>query len=169
MTNTDSRLRRVLVDLGLALLNATLILVAVCLFFAWRTARTVDGIAETLVSNIEIVEPLRNDVNALTSEVTALREDLATITSQTGNLTSESAAALEAKIAAFDARIDGVQTKVETARQRIGTALADPDALIEQAIRTATDQAARNMADFAGCALPTPPTPGSTVAAPPPN
>ena len=50
---------KVLKDLALALVNATLILVAVCLFLAWQLSRTVEGLLANAAGQLQVVEPLR--------------------------------------------------------------------------------------------------------------
>ena len=59
---------KTLKDLALALLNATLLLIALCLFLAWLVSSRVDGMLATFASNLELVGPLREDVQAMTAE-----------------------------------------------------------------------------------------------------
>ncbi|MFT7596253.1 MAG: hypothetical protein ACI8R4_003588, partial [Paracoccaceae bacterium] len=74
--------------LGLALINATLILIVLCLFLAWKVTSRVDDLASNFAQNLNTVAPLREDIQGATSEMAALRSDLATLKAQSGDVSS---------------------------------------------------------------------------------
>ncbi|MFV0514865.1 MAG: hypothetical protein ACK5MY_14745 [Jhaorihella sp.] len=139
---------KTLKDLALALLNATLLLIALCLFLAWQVASKVDGMIATFASNLEIVAPLREDVQAMTGEVAALRTDLA-------SLSSQGAEAGSATMRAVQNRVAALETQLSQAGARIDALLQAPGALVDQAIdRTMTSAASefsRAINDIRGC------------------
>jgi hypothetical protein len=140
MANDRRRLPRVLADLGLALLNATLILVALCLFLAWQTARQMNDLAGTFAQNLIEVEPLRDELRQTRAEIGGLRDDLAGLGSAGGAL-SDSA---EAGIAALQTRVDGMVGRLD--------ALAGaPERLTAMAVTQITDGMARTITRFSGC------------------
>lgn len=138
---------KALKDLAIALINATLILVALCLFLAWRLFDTVDGITATFAQNLELVAPLRDDIGGVREELAALRSDLDTLTTTTGTLSSDAARRLEQRVVAMEARMDGV-------RGRIDGLLEDPGQLVDRAIDTAADEAVESVARLRGCVPP---------------
>ncbi|MEO0989408.1 MAG: hypothetical protein AAFX00_00500 [Pseudomonadota bacterium] len=72
-----SRLGRTLFNLFLACLNATLILVAVCLFLGLRLNSEVEDVAEHFSAGMLRLDAVGSEVAALREEVALLREDLA--------------------------------------------------------------------------------------------
>lgn len=135
---------KVLKDLALALLNATLILVALCLFLAWKTASTLDGLTETFAQNLQIVAPLRSDVQNMKEELSGLRQDLASLASQGGETGQIVLQRVQERVAAMDARVTEVQTRIQT--------LVDtPEILLDRAIETSADAFARSVSEIRGC------------------
>ena len=64
-------------QLALALLNATLILLALCLWLGWGAASAVRDVSGDMAMRKEVLTGLRDDLQGLTAEVAALRSDLA--------------------------------------------------------------------------------------------
>ncbi|PRY23668.1 hypothetical protein CLV78_104159 [Aliiruegeria haliotis] len=159
MSETSSRLVRVLRDLLLAMLNATLILIAICLFLGLRLAHTVDGLTETFADNLISAEPLRDDVQGMTGEIAALRADLDAIRAQSGQLTSETAQRLEDRLQAFDARIAEIGTRAADVHARIDAVAMDPSALVEQAADHLVASVAARFGTLGTCEPPGPTTP----------
>lgn len=135
---------KVLKDLALALLNATLILIALCLFLAWKTASTMDGLTETFAQNLQIVAPLRGDVQSMKEELSGLRQDLATLASQGGETSQVVLQRVQERVAAMDTRVTEVQSRIQS--------LADtPEVLLNQVIETSADAFARSVSEIRGC------------------
>ncbi len=138
---------KVIKDLFLALLNATLILVAVCLFLGWKLMSTVDGVVSNAAANLEVLRPLREEVAGMREEVQGLRSDLATMADGADGISAAAAERLQLRAEALEARMDEV-------RSQISTSLGSPEELIDHSIETAADAAARSIADLRGCSLP---------------
>lgn len=71
------------------MLNATLILLALCLWLRWQLASTVHSAADAFAKGMTAIEPLTKNVEFLGSEVLALRGDIGAI--QTSTLDAQSA------------------------------------------------------------------------------
>ncbi len=154
MSDTSSRLLRALRDLGIALINATLILVVIALLLGLKLSNQVDRITSDFARNLVSAEPLRNDVQAMTGELSALRSDLAGIREQSGELTSETAQALTARLEIFEARLDKVSERMETVRDRVQSIELDPKAMFDRAVETAANQVVVSAGQLAGCEMP---------------
>lgn len=138
------RLGHVIKNLALAMLNATLILLALCLWLAWKLSAEIDDITDDFASNLIKVQPLRDDIATLTGQVGLLRQDLE-------QLRGESAGAAEAAIARLSERTDQLDaglTKVNGLFDRLS---ADPEALLDQATRSAVSQLANEAQDMMHC------------------
>lgn len=122
-------------DLALALLNATLLLIAVCLFLAWKTSVKVDGMVATFASHLEVVGPLRTDVQDMRGEIAALHSDLAALASQTGEAGS-------AKLEAVRQRVAGIDSRLSEAGAKIDALVQEPARLVDQIITTTMSTAA---------------------------
>ena len=150
MTTPARRLRRTVGELALALLNATLILAALCLFLAWRAAATVEQVTETVTTaaagHLAAVAPLRDELGAARGELAALRADLDRLSA--GGAVSD---ALSARLAAAEARLDALSDR---AGQVIDTLPRDAGALVDRAVTRGVDRAGRWAAGLRGCTLP---------------
>ncbi|WP_146345104.1 hypothetical protein [Falsiphaeobacter marinintestinus] len=136
---------KTLKDLALALLNATLILVAVCLFLGWKLSSTVDGVLTGFASKIQIVGPMRDDVKMMTAELSALRSDLASL--NTGDLSPEIMSRVQT-------RIDQVGVRMDKMGGRLDEITALPQTMLDQSIRTLGNEAAHTVNDIRGCVPP---------------
>lgn len=147
-----SRFWRVLRNLLLAMINATLILVALCLWLVWQLTSEVNSITDD-VTTLRPLQPLRDDVTALTGEIRGLRAEIAAA----GDELDEGQAAAQA-LQRLAARADQLEAQLTAIVQRSAAVVEDPD----QAIARATAVAAGVMGDelqaLAGCyAQPDPP------------
>ncbi|WP_164661276.1 hypothetical protein [Tropicibacter sp. Alg240-R139] len=138
---------RTLKDLALALLNATLLLLALCLFLAWKVGMTVDGLTATFSENLIKITPLRDEVAGLRSDLSDIHADLAAIKTQSGAYSAVALNRLQQKVEALETNVQGVQSRV---RQLVDT----PELLIDHTIETAADALTRSISDVAGCARP---------------
>jgi D-arabinose 5-phosphate isomerase GutQ len=121
-------------NLILALLNATLILTALCLWLSWKAFSAVEGVSGNLENAAEKVVPLRSDVAALTTEIASLRAAIA----DRGAAATAADAAMTAQLARIEDQLaeissgvtefatqqeDTLQTLVETAFAGLGVSL----------------------------------------------
>lgn len=132
----DHSIGRKVGGLLLALLNATLILAALCLWFAWGALSSAERVAAQLNEAAEAVLPLRAEIVTLSGEIAATRAELATLRTEGAG----DRAALEQRIAGVEAELARLTTAV--------TALgADPEALIDRAVTSAFDGLGATVAD----------------------
>ncbi|NDR59026.1 hypothetical protein [Aliiruegeria sabulilitoris] len=154
MSDTSSRLLRALRDLAIALINATLILVLLCLILGWKLLDRVDNVAANFARNIVSVEPLRGDVQSMTTEIAALRSDLAAIRENSGQATSEAAQAVATRLESVEARIETVDDRMTAFRERVQSIELDPEVLAARAVETAANQFVISAGQLAGCEMP---------------
>ncbi|AVO39342.1 hypothetical protein [Pukyongiella litopenaei] len=140
---------RLLKNLVLALLNATLLLAAVCLFLLWQLSKTVDRIAVDFASNLEIVAPLNDEIQTVRDEVAGLRADLASLQSGSSELSAEARARIGASSARIEAQLDEMR---DSLRDLAGT----PERLVDHAITTAAESFGAKAAELRGCTAPEP-------------
>ncbi len=138
---------KALKDLALALVNATLILIALCLFLAWKLADTVDHATSNFAQNLISVAPLREDIQGATTELAALRADLAKVSAQSGDMQS-------ASLKRIQTGVDHIKEDLDNARQSIADLSQAPARLVDHAIETATGQLAQGINDVRGCVPP---------------
>ena len=143
MWRTD--VMKTLKDLFLALLNATLILVALCLFLGWRMMATVDTVSDRVTASIAELTPLRDEIAGVRAELSGLRADLA---AAPGTVAS----------ARLQNRLDGLETRLDGMQARMASLATLPDQLLDRAFETAADRMARGVAELRGCQ----PAPGGT-------
>ncbi|MEQ9694039.1 hypothetical protein [Shimia sp. SDUM112013] len=142
---------KVIKDLLLALINATLLLAAVCLFFLWQVSNTVERAAGAFAAQLNVLEPVSTELGNLTAEVAALRGDMQVLASSSGELASVTAQRIQA-------RVDRIQTDLDTMRantqQVVANAKAAPEKLVTTAVTTATDNLSTLAFDLRGCTRP---------------
>lgn len=107
---------KVIKDLMLAVLNATLILIALCLFLAWQLAQTTQAVVDRAAQAVDRVAPVQTELAELNSEISGLRADLAEVRDGAGDQLSDGVQAaserLEARIEGLENRIDGIQARL---------------------------------------------------------
>lgn len=118
---------KVLKDLLLACINATLILVALCLFLLWQLSGTVERISGEFAKNLDVLSPVSTRIESLTQEVSALRADLA------------NASASEA----VRTRLSQLEAEAQRLNDTLVKISETPERLMEASI-TATAQSATN-------------------------
>lgn len=138
---------RTLKDLLIAMLNATLILLALCLFLGWKLASTMNGITTNLTDNLQLAAPVREQAKGIREELAALRGELASLNSGTGTLDSATAQRIDAALI----RLDGMEEKIGAVQARIISLAESPDQVIDHAIQTSADAVADRIIAIRGC------------------
>lgn len=144
---------KTLKDLALAFVNATLVLVVLSLFLAWRLTLSVDGMVGNLAENLTIVGPLRADLQTMTREVAALRDDLDRLAGQTGNVSDRALKAVNARLDQMQGRLDRDGARMDELAALPGRIVQD---VIETALGTTADRLARTVRDIRQCTAPPP-------------
>jgi len=140
----DRSLGKTIWNLGLALFNATLILIALCLWFGWQIMKEANALTTSVANSIVSAEPLRDDMTELTDELARLRQDVQSMRFQTE-------AAQSATLAAIGARVDQANERMTTLSDRINTIVREPEQLIDHAIDRSADAVTQSIADMRGC------------------
>jgi len=125
----ERTLRKSVRNLALALLNATLVLAALCLWFAWNTMSAAERVSSQLRQAAETVLPLREKVSGLTDGIEALHTEIASLRAR-GGAAGENVTALELRLAGVEAQLEGITEAVTALRP-------DPDILINRAVTAA--------------------------------
>ena len=110
--------------LFLAVLNATLILVALCLWLGWHVLSEARAITGRLTDGISLLTPVSDEIAGLRTDVATLRADLAGLPGQ---------AVGSVALTAFADRLETLETKVSTTAKRISDLTVEPGALIDRA------------------------------------
>lgn len=138
---------KTLKDLLLALLNATLILVALCLFLGWKLASTVEGITTVFEEKIKIVAPLKDEIRGVRGELAALRSDLTNLRTD-GTVTDLSE---KVRLSTALVTLDNLEARMQDSQARIVEITESPDALINTAIEKTADVIADRIVAVRGC------------------
>jgi len=134
-------------DLLLAMINATLILVALCLLLLWQVSKSGERIAESFASGLTVLAPVEQSVDGLRKEVSDLRTDLAELTNGQFILTDAAVSRLEMA----SARLDRAMTGLE---DRMAELAAKPEKLTDYAIDQAASRAATELQTLLQCRAP---------------
>lgn len=147
MTSPASRIGRTVFNLLLALVNATLILVAICLYLELRVVQKMDSLTTTFSQNLVTIDPLRESVENLSGEVSDLRADLQNLRETPGKMTAAAEQQLSSRIDQLSAQLTSVKTKFDNVVQ-------NPDVLVDKAVDAGTQAIVQGIADLRGCTLP---------------
>ena len=143
----NRHLGRTLRNLGLALLNATLILIALCLWLGWELASSVTTITSDFAASLVSIDPVREEIRELTGELAALRADIATAQNATGEFRSQAIQTALDKIGALDEHFTAIGDQLQTI-------VSQPEVLVNHAIDRATEEMKEGIADMRGCTRP---------------
>lgn len=133
----ERSLGRSAANLVLALLNATLILAALCLWLAWGALSTAERISGQIEEAAQTVLPLRSEIVTLTEEIAETRADLAALRSDRAT-----------DSAALGQRIAGVEAELARLTEAVTELGADPELLIDRAVTSAFDGLGQTVADI---------------------
>ncbi|WP_425092659.1 hypothetical protein [Tropicimonas sp. S265A] len=134
-------------NLALALLNATLLLLAVCLFLAWQLVQSFADISTQLTETLTGITPLRTDVQVLSAESAALRAELTALRDLERTGTADLSQGALARIAGLEARLTEIADRVD------GITSA-PETLMIAALDHALDRATGGLTKLADCKAP---------------
>ncbi|MXN63325.1 hypothetical protein GR183_00280 [Stappia sp. GBMRC 2046] len=131
-------------NLLLALLNATLILVALCLALAYGAASTFERAMDNLGGRIVSIRPVSGELKNLTGELKALRGDLASIREQGRESSAEALEKARAKLDEVDRRLAAFGENVEALAQK-------PDEIIDTALDKVSTRIGSGLSALAPC------------------
>jgi len=135
---------KTLKDLVLALLNATLILVALCLVLALMVLGRMNDFGTALAGQMTQARPLVAELSATRDELAGLRQDVAALREDAdGSVRNE----LDDRLARLDARLNMVAGRMD------GMAL-DPAQIRQQAVEATAQAVGLAISRIQGCAPP---------------
>ena len=123
----------VIKDLFFALLNATLILIALCLWLAWQVSGAINSAASEFAGRLTNIETVRADIGGLRTEVAAFRSDLANLDTGTGENTSVA-------VARIQSRLNALEQRVGTTFDKLEAVAAHPETLVNYAVDRTAEQ-----------------------------
>ncbi|WP_050602148.1 hypothetical protein [Ruegeria sp. 6PALISEP08] len=139
---------KTLKDLLLALLNATLILVALCLFLGWQLASKVESITAEFSETVQAVAPIRDETKGIRTELAALREDLSALSLEApAGANSQVAQDIRSTLA----RLNSLDKKLQAVQERLINLADEPQVLIAQTIENGADVVSARILEFKGC------------------
>lgn len=150
MPQTSSRLASTLKSLGLALLNATLLLCLLCLLAYFMAARKMDSVAKSFAQGLVTVTPLKDEVMRMNGELSSLTQEIKNLRSQPGDVSSDALFALQTRLDRLNATTDSMRSTLQGLSGR-------PEQLITQAIETTAFEVRTGIHDWHSCTPPTTP------------
>ncbi|MEM0946822.1 MAG: hypothetical protein AAGK37_05420 [Pseudomonadota bacterium] len=140
----DRSLGRTLWNLFLALFNATLILLALCLFLGWKVAEATNGIAAEVANRLAEFSPVRDELRSLADDIEGLRDTLATAQDSADARRTAAYAEMRGEVEALASRVDAVVEKAETLVEA-------PEDLIDHAVAAVGSEARETVATLGVC------------------
>ncbi len=140
---------KTLKDLVLAMVNATLILVAVCLFLLWQVSGAAERIVASFAQNLEVLQPLKERVTEMRDEVAGLRRDLQT-------LPTDGTARTEFTTKRLQTRADALQSELMDINESLQKLADTPDRLMTQAVDQLAAKAGVGASGVLSCLTPDP-------------
>lgn len=135
---------KVLKDLLLAMINATLILVALCLFLAWKLSAATGDIVDGFTDSLQIVHPLQQEVAGTREELQGLRADVVALAESTTGVD-------RAVLVRVEQRLGALNQKVETVQGEIAALRAMPRQMLDQSLEAGSGQFVGFVNDMRNC------------------
>lgn len=134
-------------NLLLAMINATLILIALCLFLLWQLSSTAERVTSNFADNLHVLKPVNESIQELNMEIRAFRSNLMALTTGPSDLTGHGALQVRAQLDALQISAKGMQLALDR--------IADtPHRLMTKAIETTSDNAASLLIGLRDCQIP---------------
>ena len=134
-------------DLLLALLNATLILLALCLFLGWKLAQSVENIQNGFAETLQEVSPVRDQLQGMRGTLEGIRSDLSAIRQADGTLDG----AARTRLAETMQRLNALEAKMASTQSRLAGLVENPEDLIDYAITTSVETVTDQIMTLRGC------------------
>ncbi|MCV6586263.1 MAG: hypothetical protein OIF47_12065 [Marinibacterium sp.] len=131
-------------NLLVALINATLILLALCLFLGWKVVSTVDDLRAGFAQSIAEAVPVTGQLQDLRSDIAGIRSDLQSAIAAGGDTTAMDSAL---------SRVIALETRANAAITRAEEITDDPSALVDQAITSTAAALTQSANDLRGCTV----------------
>ncbi len=131
-------------NLALALLNATVLLVALCLFLALLIMNSAERASDRFSEAVSSLAPLRAEVSEINLALQGLRNDVQSLAQRPGAVSNDQASALAEQIETLNTRLDAVNTRLE----QLGEV---PDQVVTTAIDYVADRVSNGVNTYRNC------------------
>ncbi|PCJ09350.1 MAG: hypothetical protein COB16_03985 [Rhodobacteraceae bacterium] len=130
-------MKKLILDLLKAMINATLLLLALCLFLGWKLMSSVENVTSKVTAAVVQIAPIQDRVQELRLEVAGLRSDIV----------SRPELAVSSQLDALDQRLASLQQELSELRQL-------PADIIHDAAQTGAAELAGQIARLTSCLPP---------------
>jgi len=135
---------KTLKDLLLALINATLILVALCLFLVLMITQSAERTAERFTDVLSNLAPVRDRVEAVETGIAGLRSDVQALSSASSPTAQAAALRLQSRMDSLETALTGVQAELARLNEV-------PDQVITTGIDHTADRISGAIQSFRSC------------------
>jgi len=130
-------MRKTILDLLKAMINATLLLLALCLYLGWMLVSSIQDVTGKVTEAVTQVTPVQDRIQDLQLEVAGLRRDI----------TTRPDLAVTGQLNTLDQRLASLQQEMTGLRQL-------PNDIIQNAVQTAAAELAGPLGQLASCLPP---------------
>jgi len=126
-------MKKLIMDLLKAMVNATLLLLLLCLFFGWQLMGRVNQVTDQVTEAVAEMAPLKTRVEALRGELVGLRSDL-----QNGTLPAAP-------------QLDGIEARLDYISEELTRLRALPATIVQQAAESAAAELSGQIIRLTSC------------------
>lgn len=130
-------MKKLILDLLKAMINATLLLLALCLFLGWKLMGTVQDVTGKVTAAVVQITPVQDRIQDLRLEVAGLRSDIV----------SRPELAVSSQLDTLDRRLAALQQELTQLRQL-------PAEIVHDAAQTGAAELAGQIARLTSCGSP---------------
>ncbi len=130
-------MKKLILDLLKAMINATLLLLALCLFLGWKLMGTVQDVTGKVTAAVVQITPVQDRIQDLRLEVAGLRSDIV----------SRPELAISSQLDTLDRRLAALQQELTQLRQL-------PAEIVHDAAQTGAAELAGQIARLTSCGSP---------------
>ncbi|NIZ09922.1 hypothetical protein [Pseudooceanicola sp. HF7] len=147
----ERSLGRTIWNLVLALVNATLILVILCLYLGLRLTDRVHSITKDFAASLISLEPVKEEVRGMSTEIQGMTREIAALRSDLGELREGGQELSSQALENVSDRLDAMSARVNAATSGIEEIIAHPEVLVETAIDKAAEEVKEGVSQMWGC------------------
>ena len=137
-------MRKTLKDLFLAMLNATLILIAVILLLLTLLLTKANSLSEAFAQSLVALQPLEAGIDTVNSEVNRMKADVIALKQQSQGVSFAKLEELEQGLGKIEAHLADINSSMATLAET-------PERLLDDAVASAADKAVRGAERLRGC------------------
>ncbi|MEO9573635.1 MAG: hypothetical protein ABJ263_13025 [Tateyamaria sp.] len=128
----------------LAMLNATLILVAVILLLLVLLLTKANSLSETFAQSLVAIKPLEAGIETINSEISKIKSDVVALKQQSQGISFTRLQELDAGIGKIESHLSDINSSMSTLAQT-------PERLLDDAVAVAAEKAVEGAERLRGC------------------